>query len=272
MPAISIWERLGVSGGGARRATWVVVVVVLMLELVGCATADGPARVVADAVRVEEHEVELGAGRVTFDLYVPRVTPAPLVVVAHGFLRGKSNMAGWGRRLAEEGFAAAVPTLPTTADHERNGRSMVELAEWLCGTPGQRERIDAGKIGMMGFSAGGLSSLLAAAAMPRTRIWVGLDPVDRDGLGVAAAGSLQGRAVILRAEPSAWNASGNARDLEQALKGRCESVLIPGAVHVDAEWPTDFWAELVVGSSDEGRRGQFVEHAVRSLKAALTGP
>jgi dienelactone hydrolase len=121
----------------------------------------------------------------------------------------------------------------------------------------------------MGFSAGGLSSLLAAADNPAIVVWVGLDPVDRNGWGAAAAARLQGRAVILRAEPSPWNAHGNAAGIERALGDRCRSTLIPGAIHIDAEWPTDRAAELLCGRSDERRRAMFVEHAIEALKSEL---
>jgi dienelactone hydrolase len=41
-------------------------------------------------------------------------------------------------------------------------------------------------VGLVGFSAGGLATLLAADD-PRVRVWVGLDQVDVAGKGVAAA-------------------------------------------------------------------------------------
>jgi dienelactone hydrolase len=133
----------------------------------------------------------------------------------------------------------------------------------------QAQRIRAEHVGVMGFSAGGLSSLLAAADNPTIAVWVGLDPVDRNGWGAAAAARFQGTAVILRAEPSPWNAHGNAAGLERALAGQCRSTLIPGAIHIDAEWPTDRAAELLCGRSDDRRRGVFVEQATAALKAEL---
>ena len=39
-----------------------------------------------------------------------------------------------------------------------------------------KDLIDTRRIGLMGFSAGGLATVLAAADDPRAALWVGLDP------------------------------------------------------------------------------------------------
>jgi len=233
----------------------------------------GPALVQGSTVPIQELQATLPAGAVKFDLYLPAAArSAPLVVVAHGFLRTKANMAGWGKMLAAEGFVVAVPTLPTLSDHPRNARAIGELTQWLCATLPYRDHIDAGRIGFMGFSAGGLSTLLAATDDPKVKIWVGLDPVDRDGLGLAAVPRLHAQCAILRAEPSPWNAQGNSRTLIEALGPRCQTFLIPGAIHIDAEWPTDAMAELACGKSSDQCRSDFVSHALAALKASLLSP
>ncbi|MCU0727602.1 MAG: hypothetical protein MUE73_17730, partial [Planctomycetes bacterium] len=100
---------------------------------------------------------------------------------------------------------------------------------------------------------------------------VGLDPVDRDGLGAAAAPMVECRAVVLTAEPYACNAYGNARDIVRALP-RPEHYRIAGAVHVDAEWPTSWLAELVCGRSTDEKRARFKERATLVLKEAFALP
>jgi len=238
----------------------------------GCASRHKPPALplATEPTCIADRQVTLESGKVAFDLYLPASSrEAPLVVVAHGFSRSKANMAGWGRRLAEEGFVAAVPTLPAWSDHRLNGRSINELIHWLCTDSPYVQYIQRDRLGVMGFSAGGLSSLLAAADNPAILIWVGLDPVDRSGWGAAAATRLPAQAVILRAEPSPWNAQGNAAGIERALAGRCRSIRIAGAVHIDAEWPTDWAAELACGRSDEQKRAAFAQHAVVALKSEL---
>jgi len=119
------------------------------------------------------------------------------------------------------------------------------------------------------FPPAAFSTLLAAADHPNVKIWVGLDPVDRDGIGLAALPRLQAQAVILRADPSSWNAQGNARSLIAALGTHCQSDLIAGAIHIDAKWPTDALAELACGKSSDQYRAAFAAHALAALKAAM---
>ena len=193
--------------------------------------------------------VHSSPGAASVDIYRPDTDkPAPLVVVAHGFSRRRRNMAGWGRHLAGEGFVAAVPNLPSWSDQAHNGHFLSDLCAQLCAHDTWKERIDPSRVGLMGFPAGGLASLLAAAGNPRVSIWVGLDPVDRGGLGAKAARHVKCRAVVLTAEPSACNARGNAQQIIDALPA-CEQFRIAGSVHVDAEWPTDWLAQVVCGRS-----------------------
>jgi acetyl esterase/lipase len=177
-------------------------------------------------------------------------------------------MSGWGYHLAREGFVVVIPDLPTRSDHVRNGRFISELRAYSLGDESWKKNIDPARVGLLGFSAGGLSSLLSAAYSPGIAIWVGLDPVDRDRLGVKAASMVQSRAVVLTAEPSACNAHGNARDIIAALS-RPEHSRVTGAVHVDAEWPTSFFAELVCGPSTDEKRAEFQVRATKALKEAF---
>lgn len=217
----------------------------------------------------ETIRVQLQAGTTDVDVYWPNAAaPAPMVIVAHGFSRNRRNMSGWGQHLAKEGFVAVVPDLPTRADHARNGRFISELRAYSLGDAPWKKHIDPARVGLLGFSAGGLSCLLSAAQSPDLTIWVGLDPVDRDGLGVKAAPMVQSRAVVLTAEPSACNAHGNACDIIAALP-RPEHFRVAGAVHVDAEWPTSFFAEIVCGRSKNEKRAEFQMRATKALKEAF---
>jgi hypothetical protein len=188
--------------------------------------------------------------------------------VAHGFARRRRNMSGWGRHLAHEGFVAAAPDLPAWSDHARNGRFLSDLQAHLCAAEPWSRRIDPSRVGLMGFSAGGLATLLSAAGDPEPAIWVGLDPVDHHGAGARAAPRVKCRAVVLTAEPAACNAYGNARDIVAALPC-CEHFSVAGAVHVDAEWPTGLMAEAVCGRSTDERRGEFRRRATAALREAL---
>jgi pimeloyl-ACP methyl ester carboxylesterase len=214
--------------------------------------------------------VKLSAGASDVDLYWPATAvPAPLVIIAHGFFRRRHNMSAWGQHLANEGFMAVVPDMPTWSNHIRNGRYISDLRAYFCSGDAWRQRIDQSRVGLMGFSAGGLASLLSAADNPNPIIWVGLDPVDWKGIGTKVAPLIDCRAVVLTAEPSACNSHGNARNIITALP-RCEHFGIAGAVHVDAEWPTDWIAEAVCGRSTDEKRSEFHWRATAALHEALT--
>ena len=89
------------------------------------------------------NSVHGSAGAASVDIYRPDTDkPAPLVVVAHGFSRRRRNMAGWGRHLADEGFVAAVPNLPSWSDQVRNGRFLSDLCAQLCADDSWKEHID----------------------------------------------------------------------------------------------------------------------------------
>jgi pimeloyl-ACP methyl ester carboxylesterase len=213
---------------------------------------------------------KLSAGAADVDIYWRETAePAPLVIVAHGFARRRHNMSGWGRYLAEEGFLVVVPDLPAWSDHARNARFITQLRAHLCAGEPWRRRIDASRVGLMGFSAGGLATLLSAADHPGPGIWVGLDPVDRNGMGTKAAPLVKCHAVVLTAEPSACNGHGNARSIIAALP-QCEHFSIAEAVHVDAEWPTDRMAEAICGRSTDDKRREFRWRASAALHARLS--
>jgi len=249
-----------------------LVALALSAAIVGCCGT--AARTYQSSARpaVETVRVKLPAGAADVDIYWPdTVEPAPLMIVAHGFSRQRHNMSGWGRHLAEEGFVAVVPDLPAWSDQVRNGRFITELRAYLRAGGSWKQRIDPSRVGLMGFSAGGLASLLSAADDPGLAIWVGLDPVDRNGIGAKAAPLVTCRAVVLTAEPSACNSQGNARGIVAALP-RGEHFAIAGAVHVDAEWPTDWMAEAVCGRSTDKKRGEFRLRAITALREALGMP
>jgi dienelactone hydrolase len=261
------------TGVSKRRRVAVPLALVLLMTLgMGVVACSHFALPPGHDVTVESIRVQLSAGASDVDIYWPGVArSAPMVIVAHGFLRHRHHMSGWGQHLASEGFVAVVPDLPTLSDHARNGRFLSDLRMHFIETDAWSDRIDPKRTGLIGFSAGGLSSLLSAADRPGVAIWVGLDPVDRHGLGAAAAPGVQARTVVLTADPSVCNAHGNAGAIVAAL-ARPEHISFSGAVHVDAEWPTSWMAELVCGRSTEPMRREFRRLATDALHSALAVP
>jgi pimeloyl-ACP methyl ester carboxylesterase len=226
------------------------------------------------AIAVTTHVFELPSGPVRFDLYrrtSRSSSSAPLVVLAHGLWRDRTRMAGWGQKLAQEGFVAAAMDMPTLADYERNGRAINELIDSLCDEPIEGCRIDRTRIGVIGHSAGGLATFLAAAENPDIKLWVGLDPVDRHGLGAGVGNKMHARAVVVRAPPSQWNQRGNATELLDSLPRGGTDTIVSDAIHIDPEWPSDWTMEFLMGQTSAQRREVFVNHAVDALKTELAG-
>ena len=253
------------------RVFWLFALLLVSL-LTGCAGTRNPQSGSSRAITVSTEDLDLQSGPVRFDLYrsANRSTaPAPLVVVAHGLWRDRTHMAGWGELLAQQGFIVAVPNMPTLSDYPRNAIAINELVHSLCDHPIDSCKIDRNRIGMIGLSAGGLATLLAAADNPDVKVWVGLDPVDRGGLGVAAAPRVRARAFIVRAPASIWNSDGNAVVLRDALPNVVSDTLVPNAIHIDPEWPSDWTMELLIGSPSEQRRDEFAARATSALRHEL---
>lgn len=211
-------------------------------------------------VKKENLSLELAGQTVSISIYQPaKDENAPLVVVAHGFTRSKRYMAGWGAHLAGEGFFVIVPTQPGFADHELNSRVLADLIQKYRGKR---------RAALMGFSMGGLTTLLATTHTS-VDAWVGLDPVDMNGQGRAAAAKLKAPAAILLAEPEAWNMHNNANGLIEAIPGEKQVFRVAGGTHLDAEWPTDLLGQFACGFVDSRRQQQFREKATTFLKTML---
>jgi len=229
-----------------------------------------PALPLPGGVAKRTEKLTLAGKAVTVDFYLPAGPgPAPVVVVAHGFSRNRKTMAGWGKMLAKEGFIAVVPDLPAWADHALNSRALNELLAGVQAGKLIEQPKPANRIALVGFSAGGYSTLLAAADNTNVCCWVGIDPVGMGQKAAKAAASLHIPCFVLRAEPAAWNAHGNAREIFAALPGPAFSLTVNHASHVDAENPTTRTAEWACGKSDPARRAVFGRYLVASLRTAL---
>lgn len=199
----------------------------------------------------------LDGHRVTLDLY-PAVAPLRgAAILSHGFTRSRRTLAGHAQALADVGVLALTPDLPCTFDFRCNARALTALVGSLraggtFGAPVER-------VMLVGFSAGGLSSLLAADT-PGVVGFVGLDPFDRtmpdeaERLGLAAAGRLRTEALLLRAPPSRCNADAVAAPWGAALPALWRDEVIAGASHCDFESPTDWMCRLACGDTDPSRQ------------------
>jgi dienelactone hydrolase len=211
-------------------------------------------------IRKETHRVDVRGENVAVDFYYrPDGVARPLAVVVHGFMANKQRMAHWGVILAREGFVVAVPTNPTYANDDRNAAAIVALVE--SGRVGQwpvSARTD-GRAVLVGFSRGGLETILAASALgDRVDAWIGLDPVDLNGKGKAAAARVRVPGLALLADPQPLNANGNAQSILDAYAGPLEVVAVPNSAHFDGESPRR-----------DGKFSEFERPVIRFLRSAF---
>jgi pimeloyl-ACP methyl ester carboxylesterase len=227
----------------------------------GCAAmllcAWNPAAV-AEAAEVVDFQVE---GRsFEADLFGPSVAPRGTVVLAHGFLRDRQSLGALARELADRGALVLVPDLPFLADPVANAAALSTIVIDVRG--GRFGPVPARTI-LIGFSAGGLASLLAAARTPGITGWIGLDPVDRAGEGLHAAARVSAPAIVLRAAPHSCNAWANSHGWGSFLPRLQRDALMESATHCDFENPGDPVCSAVCGAPDPQRQA-----AIRAEVAA----
>jgi len=229
----------------------------------------GPAA--ASPVQTKVHAFD--GHRLTLDVY-PAIGPLRgAAILSHGFTRSRRTLAGHAQALADAGVLVLTPDLPCTFDFRCNARALAALVGSL--RAGGTFGAPVEGVMLVGFSAGGLSSLLAADT-PGVVGFVGLDPFDRtmpgesERLGMAAAGRLQTEALVLRAPPSSCNAEAVAASWSTALPSLWRDELITGASHCDFESPTDWMCRLACGDTDPARqervRQELLDAAARWMR------
>lgn len=241
----------------------------VLLLLTGCATPRH-SPVSHENQTISIHRIALPAGTVEYELFLTSTHErAPLVIVAHGFARSRRNMRGWGEHLSQQGFVVAIPNLPSFANHSHNADAIVQLIDNICRDAKIGARIDDERIGVIGFSSGGLATFLAASRSGRIDVWVGLDPVDRRQQAVAAAGKVKCAVVALLAEPADCNKNANWRAVKYVDNSRVETMVIPNSIHTDCESPTDALAEIACGKPDPARTKLFLDAASNAMRRHL---
>lgn len=210
------------------------------------------------------------AGRQTqIDVYPPAQPTRGAVVLVHGFMRTRATMAEHADALARLGVLAVAPEMPYWADSRDNARALVDLIGQL-----RRGEI-AGPVDgvvLVGFSAGGLAAILAAAT-PGVVGYIGLDPFDRPGgVGLAAAKTLPVPSRLLRAPPSFCNAYSIAAPWAEALPAPTQDRLIEAATHCDFEAPTDRICTLFCGATDPQRQLVVRQALIDAVRDWLLAP
>ena len=197
---------------------------------------------------------------VEVDVYKPIGPQKGAAILTHGFTRSRTSMGEHAQALAARGVLAITPDMPCTFDFRCNASAIAGLVNLLLNT--DTFGASSQRVMLVGFSAGGLSSLLAADT-PGVVGFVGLDSFDRvlpnetERAGITASRRLTTEALILRAPASRCNAKGVAAPWGSEMKALWRDELIAGASHCDFEAPTDWKCRWACGDTDPARQLQI---------------
>ena len=228
------------------------------------------------APRVRTTTLAIDGQPTTVDVHEPGTNDVVgLAIVAHGWTRSREQHRDIGIALAEAGVVAVIPDLPNVVNLWGNGSAIVDLARQLeAGALGLPPVLPSSLV-LIGTSAGGLATVLAATKLPGIAGWIGLDPVDRMGTGIYAASSLEVPAIVLFGDASACNLAGSARTFARSLPRLVRAKKFEGASHCDFEGPTDSFCQRLCGRAKEATtlaiRSETVLATLELLTAAHAG-
>ncbi|GAA4601526.1 dienelactone hydrolase [Actinoplanes octamycinicus] len=113
-------------------------------------------------------------------IYYPTTTSAGTfgaVAIAPGYTNSRSAVAWLGPRIASQGFVVIViDTLSVYDFPDSRGTQLLAALDYLTGSSSVRTRIDASRLGVMGYSMGGGGSLSASRTRPSLQAAVPLTP------------------------------------------------------------------------------------------------
>lgn len=161
------------------------------------------------------------------------------------------------KALAVDGIETACIALkcskPWAGNHAENARDMIAL----------REALGWEKVAYAGFSAGGLSALLASSQDSACEKLVLLDPVDHKNLGIEAASQVRVPTLAVLGQPGPGNANRNAASMLAAIL-RCHVIEVQDASHCDFEAQPSSLCHYLTGSKADASRTAVVHERIFS--------
>ncbi|HEV8257282.1 MAG TPA: hypothetical protein VGR42_09930 [Casimicrobiaceae bacterium] len=250
----------------SKRMLRLPILIAFLLCTASAVAQPAPFSLRTESARLDDQDVRV-------DVFRPGAGPPDgVAILAHGFARDRSRHRALGEELAAAGVIAVIPDLPHIVDYWRNGAALVELANALESGALGLPPVERSRLVLIGTSAGGVATLLAAAKLPGLAGWIGLDPVDRTGTAVSAASQLTSPAVVLLAEPSGCNLFGSGRSIARAVPGLLRSTMLHGASHCDFEEPTNKFCKVMCGGSSSRMQVHARQEVVHAAVEMLRGP
>jgi predicted alpha/beta-hydrolase family hydrolase len=199
--------------------------------------------------------LETPRGTIQYTLHTPATPARHHVILAHGFLRSPQTMHHLAAAFASEGIATACIQLkrssPFHGNHAENARDIIAL----------RQALDWKSATYAGFSAGGLSALLAASDDPKCMNLLLCDPVDSETLGTVTAPNIHIPVLAILGKPGPGNAHRNANTMLNAIQG-IRILEIPEATHCDFEARPSKVCHLVTSSKPDSKRTATVHESI----------
>lgn len=191
---------------------------------------------------------------------------APLVIFVHGYASSKESHTYQAMHLASWGMHSMAVQLPNTGQWTNNGRTLARLVNAINRAPQAVDnRIDPGKIILVGHSFGGTSVAIALAEGARAAGGILLDPagVGRD---LPAYLAKVGVPVMILGADEHVSLTRNRDYFYRYVRSGVAEVSISGASHEDAQYPSEF------GQANEDMQVSFVSALTASaLSLAATG-
>ena len=198
---------------------------------------------------------ETTRGEIQYTLHAPAAPASQQVILAHGFLRSPQTMDHLAKALAENGIETACIALkrstPLHGNHVENARDIIAL----------RESLGWQDVTYAGFSAGGLSALLAASEDKTCKKLLLLDPVDHGTLGRDAAKKIRIPTLAILGKPGPGNGLRNATPMLDAIPD-CRIIEIAEANHFDFEANPSALLHCLIGSAPAADRTTAVHEKV----------
>lgn len=186
-------------------------------------------------------------GKVQYILHAPESPAKQRAIIAHGFLRGPKTMEHLAKAFADVGIETACIQFKRSqlwnGNHAENARDMIAL----------RQSLGWKNVTYIGFSAGGLSALIAASEDHACNQLLLLDPVDHGTLGTTSAAAIHIPTLAILGQPGPGNAQRNCKAMLKAIP-HARTVEIGNATHCDFESEPSAACHALMGSKPDAAR------------------